>query len=133
MKNNNKGFSPSVRPLLVAAIAVATFLVSSCNLFFDNPTFDESLLVGKWVSGTEYYRYYSDGNGATWDTSDDVNEEEAQLFEWEFDSETNKLTHFHKMEMGGVVPKYYTVTGLDDSCLKYKDNYGQLFVFYRVK
>ena len=107
-----------------------SLLFTSC--FDDNETFDADLLVGKWVSGTEYYRYDSDGNGATWDTSDDVTEEEAQPFTWEFDTETNKLTLLHKMEMGGVVPKYYTVTNLTESNLKYEDQYGRTFSYQRV-
>jgi len=31
--------------------------------------FDETLLFGKWKTGTVYYRYDEDHTGATWDTS----------------------------------------------------------------
>lgn len=104
-------------------------MLSSCH---DDPTFDGDLIVGKWVSGTEYYRYDSDGTGATWDVADDVQEEEGQPYTWSFDETTSTLTLVHQMEMGGVIPKSYTVTALDDSQLKYKDNYDREFTYNRV-
>ena len=110
--------------------------VSSATIFVSckpEPSFDGDLLIGKWVSGTEYYRYDNDGTGATWDTSDDVSESEAQPFTWEFDPNTNDLTLIHQMEMGGQIPKSYTVTALNDSILKYKDRYSQTFTYNRVR
>ena len=104
-------------------------LLTACK---EETTFDGTLLVGKWVSGTEYWRYDADGTGATWDTGDDVQEEEAQPFTWEFDEQTSNLTQIHQMEMGGVIPKSYTVTALDNAKLEYKDRLGQVFSFNRV-
>ncbi len=93
-------------------------------------SFDEKLLIGKWVSGTLYYKYNSDGTGATWDTSDDVTEEEAQEFEWTLiDSELRQL---HIMEMGPKIPKTYTVTELTTSRLRYKDSFGKEFSYSKV-
>lgn len=94
--------------------------------------FDGDKIIGKWVSGTEYWRYDDDGNGVTWDTKDDVTEEEGQPFTWSFDENTSRLTQIHIMEMGGRVPKYYTITALDDSRMSYKDNYGNISSFTRV-
>jgi len=119
-----------VRLLYLLAVVVASTFFSSCK---DDPTFDGSLLVGKWVSGSEFYRYDSDYTGVTWDTADDVHEDEAQKFTWEFDEKTSALTHVHQMEMGAVVPKSYTVTALDANTLKYKDKYDQVFSYSRVK
>lgn len=93
--------------------------------------FEATDLVGKWVSGTEYYRYDADLTGATWDTADDVSESEAQSFTWSL--EGAQLTVIHQMEMGGVVPKLYTLTDLTSNTLKYKDSYGQSFTFTRVQ
>lgn len=93
---------------------------------------DISLLPGKWVRGTEYYRFDRSGNGATWDTSDDVNESEAQPFTWEFADETNTLTLIHQMEMGGVIPKSYTVVALSEDELEFKDRFGVHYTFKRV-
>jgi hypothetical protein len=112
---------------LIAAGVLLT--LASCS---KDPVFDGDLIVGKWVSGTEYYRYDADSKGVTWDTGDDVQEEEGQPFTWSFDSETNRLTLVHQMEMGAVVPKAYTLTALNDSTMEYKDNYGQKFKYKRV-
>lgn len=97
------------------------FVFSSCEDLGDE-TFDESLLIGRWVSGTVHYKYSSDHYGATWDTADDVTEAEAQRFSWTLDQ--SDLTHIHIMEVGGEVPKYYTVTELTESTLKYKDSFN---------
>ena len=111
-------------------MAASSMLMSACH---DKEHFDIELIVGKWGAGTEYYRYDNDGNGATWDVADDVNEEEAQPFKWEFDSESNHLTLIHQMEMGGVIPKTYTLKILDDNTLSYKDKYDSTYVYKRVR
>ena len=87
-------------------------------------------LYGKWVSGTEYYRFDTDMTGATWDTADDVMESEAQPFTW--DVTGNQLTLIHIMEMGGNIPKAYTITLLTSTTLSFKDNYGQSFTYSRT-
>ncbi len=105
-----------------------SFLIVSCAK--EEPSFDEQLLIGKWRSGTEFYRYDSDGTGATWDTSDDVSEDEAQEFTWTL--VRSDLTHIHIMELGGRVPKYYTVTELTATTLKYRDEFGKTFSYMKV-
>ena len=72
-----------------------------------------------------------DVNGSTWDTADDVTEEEGQPFRWEL--KMDNLTHIHIMEMGADVPKSYTVTELTDNVLVYEDIYGKEHNFERVK
>jgi hypothetical protein len=104
------------------------FLVASCEK--EKEFFDESLLIGKWQSGTLYYKYLDDGSGATWDEADDVTEDEAQLFTWTLVE--SELTHIHILEMGGTVPKVYTVTELTATSLKYKDDFGKSFSFTKV-
>jgi hypothetical protein len=112
---------------LVAA-AVAGFLLVSCE---KDEVFDESLLVGRWRSGTLYYKYLANGTGSTWDEKDDVREEEAQHFTWTLQGAS--LTHFHIMEIGGSsVPKYYTVTELTSGTLRYRDVFFKSFSFTRV-
>lgn len=112
-------------------LPTAFMLLTACN-GHEKESFDIDLIVGKWVAGSEYYRYDADHTGVTWDTDDDVTEEEAQPYNWEFDNETNKLTLLHQMEMGAVVPKYYTMRKLNTTTLEYDDNYGQTFSFSRV-
>jgi hypothetical protein len=105
-----------------------SILFNSCTK--DEVSFDESLLIGKWVSGTIFYKYVSDYTGKTWDTSDDVTEEEAQSFTWSLVKE--ELTHIHILEVGGSVPKVYKVTELTASSLKYQDDFGTTFAFTKV-
>lgn len=108
-------------------IAVS-LLATSCTPIEDS--LDKDLLTGKWQSGTLFYRYLASGNGTTWDTGDDVTEDEAQAFTWTL-VET-ELTHIHIMEIGASVPKVYTVTELTATTLKYHDDFGKSFSFNKV-
>ncbi len=114
---------------LIPCILVSLFF-TSCGKE-EEESFDESLLIGKWVSGTLFYRYDSDGTGGTWDTDDDVTEEEAQPFTWTLEKST--LTHIHIMEeMGGNVPRVYTVKELTAEKLRYVDDFGKEYSFDKV-
>lgn len=104
------------RLLVVGVVLVVAF--HSCE---KEQTFDESLLIGRWKSGTVYFRYKPDYTGYTWDTDDDVTEAEAQPFTWELNK--SQLTQIHIMQIGGSIPKVYTVTELTENTLKYKDSY----------
>jgi len=104
------------RSLLFLAVLSVAVLLNSCS---KEEEFDETLLYGKWKTGTVYYKYLSDHNGSTWDTSDDVTEDEAQPFTWTLVK--SELKQIHIMEMGGNVPKTYTVTKLTTTTLEYKD------------
>lgn len=116
-----------MKKLLVCLMVCFSFAVlfNSCEM--EETSFDESLLIGKWVSGTVYYKYLSDHSGKTWDTSDDVTEAEAQPFTWTLVQ--SELTHIHIMQVGGNVPKVYTVTQLTSTTLKYKDDFGKTYSF----
>lgn len=114
-----------------------TYILLTCIAFLfiacepDEPSFDQSLLIGKWQSNTLYYRYDANKSGATWDTADDVTEEEAQPFTWTLDKST--LTHMHIMVTGGnQVPKIYTVTQLSATTLAYKDEFNKNFTFTKI-
>jgi hypothetical protein len=112
----------------LTACMVLSFLAVSCEP--EQTTFDESLLPGKWQSGTLFYKYLADGTGGTWDTSEDVTEAEAQAFTWTLVK--SELTHIHILETGGSVPKVYTVTELTSTTLKYHDDFGGDFSFTKV-
>ncbi len=111
---------------LMATILIGLMLVS-CEKEDD---FDESFLIGKWESGTLYYRYFVDGTGYSWDEGDDVTENEAQDFTWTL--EKSELTHIHILEIGGTVPKVYTVTELTSTRLRYEDGFGKSYSFIKV-
>ncbi|MCL2131499.1 MAG: hypothetical protein FWH36_03450 [Lentimicrobiaceae bacterium] len=115
---------------------VAAFVFAACGT---DKSFDTDLLIGKWSRtspyatagnpGDEFYKYNRGGTGATWDTAEDVEEEEAQTFTWTLDKDL--LTHLHAMETdpSKTVPKTYTITVLDDKTLTYKDDFGKSFTF----
>jgi len=107
---------------------VVSILAVSCET--EPISFDDSLLIGKWQSGTLFYKYFGDGTGGTWDTADNVLEEEAQEFTWTLVNAD--LTHIHILEIGGTVPKVYTVTELTATSLKYHDDFGVNWVFTKV-
>jgi len=113
-------------PLLT--VCTISLILTSCELL-EEP-FDETFLYGKWRSGTLYYKYLSNGTGGTWDTSDDVREDEAQPFTWTLSGSV--LNHLHIMEMGANVPKVYEVTELTATTLKYRDDFGKQFSFVKV-
>lgn len=109
-------------------LMVLTLLTVSCEEL--GKSFDKTLLTGKWKSGTVYYKYLTDGTGATWDTADDVTEAEAQPFTWTLVNDL--LTQIHIMQISGNVPKIYTLTELTATSLKYHDDFGGSFSFTKV-
>lgn len=112
----------------IAMLVAVSLVYTSCEP--EEKFFDEALLIGKWKSGEEFYKYRDDGTGATWDESEDVTEAEAQEFTWTLVE--SELTHIHILEMGGTVPKIYTVTELTATTLKYKDDFGGVFSYTKV-
>ena len=112
----------------LSACAVIAILAVSCEK--EPVSFDQTLLYGKWRSGTLYYKYFANGTGGTWDTGEDVQEEDAQDFTWTL--EYAELTHIHILEIGGTVPKVYTVTELTSTTLKYHDDFGVNWSFTKV-
>jgi hypothetical protein len=123
-----RAFKTKTTLLYFAFCMAVSFLVVSCQP--ELTSFDQSLLTGKWKSGTLYYKYLANGSGGTWDTKDNVTEAEAQAFTWTLVKA--ELTHIHVLQMGGTVPKVYTVTELTASSLKYRDDFGVNFVFTKV-
>ncbi len=115
------------RLVLFCGILSLFFLVA-CNP--KTPvTYDVTLLYGEWVEGSVHDHYDSDGTGYTWDTDDDITEEEATPFEWNLTND--QLLVMHKLFNGTVVPKSYTVTRLDNTSLVIEDDYGNEHLYLR--
>ena len=112
-----------VLPLIIVAL-----LFASCE--DDNDLFDDTLLVGTWRSGTLHEKYLANGNGSTWDTADDVQEDEAQPFTWTLTG--SELTQLHIMVMGPEIPRIYTVTELTATRLSYRDSFNNVTSFVKV-
>ena len=109
-------------------MALVTAL-SSCGSDPTSITYDETLLYGEWVEGTVHDTYLEDGSGYSWDTSEDVTEEEASPFQWTLTNDQLQL--LHTLWNGTVVPKTYTVTKLNQESLEYEDSYGQAHKYQR--
>jgi len=113
--------------LVITSLVLVTLFTTSCEKEDDRISFDQTLIIGKWKSGTIYERYDPDNRGATWDTADDVTESEAQKFTWTI--EIDKLEQIHIIENGGKIPKVYTLLTLNASTLEYEDDYGNVKTF----
>lgn len=113
---------------LILIVAVISTMVG-CSPDDFHPS--EQLLFGHWVKGTEHWRYNENHSGCTWDTADDVQEEEAQPFTWTL--EGDQLVQYHKLEMSDVtVPKAYTIIELSMNELSYQDLYGNVLTFSKI-
>ncbi|MFT5749281.1 MAG: hypothetical protein ACI93S_000536 [Ancylomarina sp.] len=118
--------------LIILSLAFAALFTSSCSSDDETqPSFDETLIIGKWKSGNVFERYDYDNTGATWDTADDVNEDEAQKFTWTIDKD--QLEQIHIIVSGGNVPKVYTITNLTATSMEYKDKYGKIESFSKLQ
>lgn len=126
--------------IVLCLIALVVFLISRPKLYrpeiiepeiFEDAAYDTDLLIGLWQSETVYYRYNEDGSGSTWDAADDVTEEEASRFTWEINKK--RMIHKHQLEIGGTVPKAYTIKRLDLLNLEYTDDYGKIESFVKIE
>lgn len=116
--------------LILLSIALLALFSTSCSSDDETkPSFDESLIIGKWKNETLFERYDLDYSGATWDTADDVNEDEAQEFTWTIDKD--ELEQIHIIVNGVNVPKVYTITNLTETSMEYKDKYGKTESFIK--
>ena len=104
------------------------FCLTSCGPD-EGGGFDPSALVGHWQEGTVHEKYFDNGTGYTWDTADDVSEEEAQPFEWSL--EGDQLIQEHLFE-GQIVPRMLTITQLNAFQLVYRDTGGVTHTFTRA-
>lgn len=92
--------------------------------------FDADLLIGLWKEDDLYYRYEEDGTAVSWDLADDVMEDEGTELEWTLEDDV--FIHYYKMELGGVVPKTYTMKVLELDTMKYEDDFGVKHTFSKV-
>ena len=103
----------------ILSFVVAVFLVSvllpSCE---KEEEFDETLLYGTWRSGTLYYKYLSNGKGSSWDTKDDVDEDD-QPFTWSLVK--SEIRMLHLSFGGGTSPETFIIAELTATTLKCKD------------
>jgi len=103
---------------LLASVLVISVLFNSCQ----KDDFDEALLyegTGKWRQGTLHYKFLSNKNGSSWDTKDDVREDEAQPFTWMLVKSELRLIHI--ISMGGSALEVFTIKKLTATTLELED------------
>ena len=128
--------------LLVIFIATASYIYYSYKKrlyhpevieaeIYEDVTYDTDLLIGRWKSGTLYYRFNEDGTALTWDTADDVTEEEASSLTWTL--ARSRFTHIHSMVISNAeVPKHYLITQLALLSLIFEDEFGTVYTFTKA-
>ena len=82
------------------------------------------LVVGRWKTsdGGHYEVYDSNGTGHMWDPADDVQEDEADQFNWTIDEGNKTMTQIIHYQGGqGDVPQYCNILKLDESTFKYNN------------
>lgn len=116
-----------MKKLSFVALLLLTVIMTSCNGLGGGKesNIDKSQIVGKWMTtdGNYFEVYYSDGTGKEWDLRDDVTEEEASKFTWEFDEGAeDKFFKYYKMEINdAVVPQYCNILELNSMKFKYNN------------
>ena len=116
-----------MKKLSFVALLLLTVIMTSCDGLGGGTTtsnIDKSQIVGKWMTSDKMYFevYYSDGTGKEWDLRDDVQEEEASEFTWEFDEGAkDKFFKYYEMELGGLVPQYCNILELSSTKFKYNN------------
>ena len=116
-----------MKKLSFVALLLLTVFMTSCDGLGGGNTsnVDKSQIVGKWMTADEMYFevYNSDGTGKEWDLRDDVTEEEATSFTWEFDEAAeDKFFKYYKMEISdAIVPQYCNILELTSTNFKYNN------------
>lgn len=116
-----------MKKLSLIALALIALVFTSCGGLIGNEDaeIDKSQIYGKWMTvDKQYFEVYnSDGTGKFWNLADDVTEDEAQKFTWEFDEGSDdKFIQYHEMEIGGIVPQYCNILELTSTTFKYNND-----------
>lgn len=121
---NNKGFTLTIDTLSYDRYSYYyEYVNNGVSKQTDEMAFQ--VLVGRWstADGGHFEVYNADGTGKMWDPADDVQEDEADTFDWSID-ENNKMTQIVHYQGGqGEVPQYCNIHTLNTANFKY-DNEG---------
>jgi len=82
-----------------------------------------ALIVGRWctTNGGHFEVYNEDGTGKMWNPADDVQEEEADTFDWSIQEGTNKLTQIVHFIGIGDIPQSCNIIELSETIFKYNN------------
>jgi len=112
--------------------AVFALFFTSCG----ETTFDESLLIGKWKDETRnlLYIYSPNHSGVSWNPDEDIDVEAGEGLRFDWSLNGAELEHnYHSVMIGGpLVTRIFTVTVLNSTTLRYRDDFGRTFSFTKV-
>ncbi len=113
--------------LTISAILVSLTMVSCKKDKKETPTKSYSeLIVGRWKTDAAepYFEVYNaNGSGKMWDTADDVQEDEADTFDWTMDEGHKQFTQIVHFQGGqGDVPQMCNIITLNETTLKYNND-----------
>ena len=116
----------SILLILVAAFIVTLFTVS-CSKKKDEPTNSKpytELIVGRWktADGGHFEVYDANGTGHMWDPADDVQEDEADNFDYTVNEKEKHMTQIIHFQGGqGDVPQSCNILILNETTFKYNN------------
>lgn len=116
-----------MKKISLIAVLFLAIIATSCG----KPEIDKSLLVGEWKKSDNSYfeTFYSNGTGKEWTPIDDVTEDEASWFTWEFNEGTDDMfTKYYETELGGIVPQSCNILELTSTTLKYNNEVIELHI-----
>lgn len=131
--------------ITILPVAAVLLLFASC---FNNKEDDGRLTVssgevaGLWVKSSnpyEYWRFRDDMTGITWDETPDPETGEPEMteelsnlgFSWSIDGDVLSFDFPGAMENQDV-PKYYYITEISASSMKWRDEYGLTYTMRKV-
>ena len=115
--------------LLTISAVLLALLTVSCKKKEEPKEPEKSyaeLIVGRWATDAAlpYYEVYdAEGTGHMWDTADDVQEDEADQFDWTMDEANKQFTQIVHFQGGqGDVPQLCNILILNETTLKYNND-----------
>lgn len=111
--------------LLIAAVILTLGLVSCKKDKQEEQKTYYELVIGRWRThdGGHYEVYYAGGTGKMWDPGEDVQEDEADTFDWSIDESNKKMTQIIHFQGGqGDIPQYCNIITLDESTFTYNND-----------
>ncbi len=112
--------------VLLALISITSIVFTSCKK--DEVTsINETMLVGRWVSGVDYYKFFSNNTGFTWNTSAGGTEAKATSITWSVNQK--RLT----ISVVGGTQQGYTITEQSSNSIKFTDDAGSVYSYSKDK
>jgi len=121
------------KPLLYFGIfAMFAMFFASCR---QTPTFEESMLVGKWNvnNTTSFYRFHANKEGKYWRSHEMDETDPGGEFFWKLDGAELELALFSHMTGDILFREYYTLIALTSNTMRFRRGAGVTVSLTRVE